>query len=756
MVSIETIREQFDELGIEPSDEVVNKCIEICINNDITDPVEFVEQWMAYSVSKLSGAEPTVAYLNEMEAHEYTNKARKATKLSGIVAAAGNVGASPRMDSKVGKITTYRNVDSVVEQDVLEMYGCITPKSKKSASSKQHNVNTPDGVRGAGSPFTTVTYSPISGAAASRKNDPNVPSKAGQVVYTYGSAKLLKQSNWLPNTTIKSAVESSNINDDDDDSIATTDDHERNKRRIGGPPSSGRRGTTGVSIAMKATQFANDGCKYMFDTSYDRVMILGDRIYECGNAICSRLALEAKQSRQKQQHEKADPVNQPDTTALVVPLTVKEEPKEMDDDDETANDVMDEEKYCNWFDGIKVHHVDYPSSEPIRVLGRIVAESSLISTSHSTNGTASSSDKVATSSSRKHHASKLAIVDFDEHTLRYTRLDLSKVQVPAGWSLFPGQTVLLEGVNPRGILFSVSHIHSERTLALPRAPTNLDKTLTLVIASAPFTDSDDLLYEKLSSLLLYCANNPPDVLILAGPFADANCKLYAEVAETFDEYFEKIIGTIMNSIDGQTQVFIVANHNDLVSGFVYPTPPYKVASFYKNLHFLPDPCVFSVEGVEFGVTTVDIIKQLNDSECTAAHATMGGGPAAAAPVAGGDKIKRAYSHLFHQASFYPLNPPPEDVPLDVDMLNEFGRLNRVPNVMICPSALNRYVREINGCVCINPGFVDGHSGDGSYARLIIQPPEMEDQQLQKESQPTATTPLHPAPASYIACQIVKT
>uniref|UniRef100_A0A182NCT2 DNA polymerase alpha subunit B N-terminal domain-containing protein n=1 Tax=Anopheles dirus TaxID=7168 RepID=A0A182NCT2_9DIPT len=125
MVSIETIREQFDELGIEPSDEVVNKCIEICLNNNIGDPVEFVEQWMAYSVSKLSGAEPTVAYLSEMEAHEYTAKARKASKIG--LGAGGNVGASPRVESKLSKITTYRNVDSA-EQDVLEMYGCITPK----------------------------------------------------------------------------------------------------------------------------------------------------------------------------------------------------------------------------------------------------------------------------------------------------------------------------------------------------------------------------------------------------------------------------------------------------------------------------------------------------------------------------------------------------------------------------------------------------------------------------------------------------
>ncbi|XP_052901958.1 DNA polymerase alpha subunit B [Anopheles moucheti] len=715
MVSIETIREQFDELGIEPSDEVINKCIEICNNNDITDPIEFVEQWMAYSVSKLSGAEPTVAYLSEMEAREYTSKLRKATKLS----TAGNVGASPRMDTKVSKITTYRNVDSA-EQDVLEMYGCITPKTKKSTSRlQQHNVNTPDGVRGGGSPFTTVTYSPIS--ASSKKNDPNAPSKAGQVVYTYGSAKLLKQFHWLPAVaTTDEGNDSTSTADQDDVSLG-----DQKKRNVAGGGSRGK----GISFAMNASKFANEGCKYMFDTSYDRVMILGDRIYECGNAICKRLTVETRRQSKKQQQEQIEATdNQTDSTSLEASNIVKQEPME---DDEAGNG-MEEEKFCNWFDGVKVHHVDYPSSEPIRVLGRIVAESSL-------------STNIATGVSGRNQASKLAIVDFDEHTLRYTRLDLSKVQVPLWWSLFPGQTVLLEGINPRGLMFSVSQIHCERTLMLPRTPTSLDKTLTMVIASGPFTDRDDLLYEKLSNLLVYCCNNPPDVLILTGPFADANCKLYAEVAETFDEYFEKIIGTIMNTIGGQTEVFVVANHDDLVSSFVYPTPPYKVASFYKNLHFLPDPCLFSIEGLEIGVTTVDVIKQLIESECTAAHVTMG----SAAPM-GGDKIKRAYSHLFNQASFYPLNPPPEDVPLDVDMLNEFGRLTRVPNVMICPSALNRYVREINGCVCINPGFVDGGlSADGSYARLVLQPPEIDNSTAIQQKD-------NPAPGTYIACQIVKT
>uniref|UniRef100_A0A182PLF3 DNA polymerase alpha subunit B n=1 Tax=Anopheles epiroticus TaxID=199890 RepID=A0A182PLF3_9DIPT len=593
--------------------------------------------------------------------------------------------------------------------------------AKKTVSRLQHNVNVPDSIRGGGSPFTTVTYSPLS-ASASKKKNPDASSKAGQIVYTYGSANMLKQYNWLPSSS-----------DEGSEASSTEDKESQGDRRKQTGSSRG----TGIGFAIKANQWANESCKYMFDSSYDRVIILGDRIYECANAICKRLAQELGKPKSREVQDNGESDVKPSSTVADTNLNhaVKEEPTG------EADIEREEDNFSSWFEGIKVNHVDYPSSEVIRVLGRIVVESS----SSTANGT--STDKQPSTNSRN-QASKLSIVDYDEHTLRYTRLDLSKVQVPSWWSLFPGQTVLLEGINPRGTMFTVKQIHCERSLTPPRAPTTLEKTVSFVIASAPYTDIDDLLYEKLASLLAYCNNNPPDVLILSGPFADADRKLYAEVAETFEEYFEKIIGTIMNSIGGNTEVFVVAHHNDLVSSFVFPTPPYKVASFYKNLHFLPNPCVFSIEGVEIGITTVDVIKHLIESECTVANVMPTG---SAAPI-GGDKIKRAYGHLFNQASFYPLNPPPEDVPLDVDMLNEFGRLSRIPNIMICPSALNRYVREINGCVCINPGFVDGHSTDGSFARLIIQPPEIDEQQQPRESQ----SALFPPPTSYIACQIVKT
>ncbi|XP_050087810.1 DNA polymerase alpha subunit B isoform X2 [Anopheles aquasalis] len=601
-------------------------------------------------------------------------------------------------------------------------------KANKSVSRLHHSKNTPDPVRG--SPFATVTYSPLSSKKESEPSSTTggSSSKSGQVVYTYGKAQLLQQINWLPSTETSL----------DQEEASAKETNVKNYQGRG--EVAALAGNRGLSVGLQVSQFANETSKYMFDSSYDRVMILSDRIFENGSAICYRLSQElAAASNAK-------------TTVSVTTAPKNGNGTDGEGNAETENNQMavaemdaeedfggDRKMAADWFDGIKVHHVDHPSSEPIRVLGRVIIDAQ--------------TETSAASSRTGSKAAAVSIVDFDEQTLRQTRLDLSQLRGP--WSLFPGQTVLLEGINPRGTLFTVQRVHHERILTLPRAPSTLERPLTMVIASAPFTARDDLLYERLTGLLHYCASDPPDVLLLCGPFADASCALYSEVAETFEEYFEKIVGTIMGAIgSARTEVFIVANHDEVTGSFVYPTPPYRVANFYKNLHFLPDPCLFSIEGLEIGVTTVDTVRHLLDGECYSADA--------------GDKIKRTLGYLFHQASFYPLDPPPEDIPVDVDMLNEFGRLTRVPNIMVCPSSMNRFVREINGCVCINPGFLDSHEtdGSGSYARLVVYPPEQTsaaaaattvanggDSNQQRET--TTATVVQPPPASYIACQIVK-
>uniref|UniRef100_A0A1B0D045 DNA polymerase alpha subunit B N-terminal domain-containing protein n=1 Tax=Phlebotomus papatasi TaxID=29031 RepID=A0A1B0D045_PHLPP len=78
MISTEDLSREFDELGIEPSTEVLAKCKYLkerkAISKHQRDAVEFVELWMAFSISCLGGAEPSVAKLGEFERKEIVGK----------------------------------------------------------------------------------------------------------------------------------------------------------------------------------------------------------------------------------------------------------------------------------------------------------------------------------------------------------------------------------------------------------------------------------------------------------------------------------------------------------------------------------------------------------------------------------------------------------------------------------------------------------------------------------------------------------
>lgn len=108
--------------------------------------------------------------------------------------------------------------------------------------------------------------------------------------------------------------------------------------------------------------------------------------------------------------------------------------------------------------------------------------------------------------------------------------------------------------------------------------------------------------------------------------------------------------------------------------------------------------------------------------------------------AGADKIRRHVNYLFHQKSFYPLFPPRE--PTDLRLLHEYATINKTPNILVLPSDMKYYMRvsypiklsltlliqfyslkDIDGCLCINPGRLMSSEGDGTIARIIVQRPK---------------------------------
>jgi hypothetical protein len=102
--------------------------LEICKSHRLDDPVEFVEKWMAYSISNLEGAEPTVQFLLEMENREYKHQNTKSQAIK------SSSSSSKRSAKETSNLRVYNQRDDddddmdEEENELLGSYVCITPK----------------------------------------------------------------------------------------------------------------------------------------------------------------------------------------------------------------------------------------------------------------------------------------------------------------------------------------------------------------------------------------------------------------------------------------------------------------------------------------------------------------------------------------------------------------------------------------------------------------------------------------------------
>lgn len=74
----------------------------------------------------------------------------------------------------------------------------------------------------------------------------------------------------------------------------------------------------------------------------------------------------------------------------------------------------------------------------------------------------------------------------------------------------------------------------------------------------------------------------------------------------------------VHNFSTDTEVFMVSSSQDGYSTFVYPTAPYELNAQsgiqYKNVTFLPDPCIIKLNGVTIGMTATDIYSHILDAE----------------------------------------------------------------------------------------------------------------------------------------------
>ena len=365
------------------------------------------------------------------------------------------------------------------------------------------------------------------------------------------------------------------------------------------------------------------------------------------------------------------------------------------------------------------------------------------------------------------------------------RIKLELQDIPA-MSLFPGQIVMAYGVCSSGRSMAVKKLIEGEPLDRPKtSPKQLleyhhstryqgGKALSVMTAAGPFTTADNLDYAPFMDFLSKVLTNKPDLVILLGPFVDSsqpimasgemvlkeeddNGKVTGEHAASFELVFvEKVIRDGINLIfqvaeedgtDLPTHFVLVPSLLDGHHECVFPQPPFgdrdPVETPYfkeplgildikhssgdsnKRVHLMPNPCMFRLNEVLFGATSMDAMFNLSQDKVMEKVNTP---------------MERFAGHLLQQHSFSPQFPPPPRAlcQLDLRYIKQWT-MKANPDVLILPSKLGMggYITNVMDTLVLNPGtLVRGETG-GTYSEMHIHP--MAEEELKQHMTDDAIT-----------------
>ncbi|XP_004437654.1 PREDICTED: DNA polymerase alpha subunit B isoform X1 [Ceratotherium simum simum] len=291
-------------------------------------------------------------------------------------------------------------------------------------------------------------------------------------------------------------------------------------------------------------------------------------------------------------------------------------------------------------------------------------------------------------------------------------VDLSELKE---YSLFPGQVVIMEGINTTGRKLVATKLYEGVPLPFHQ-PTEEDgdfEQSMVLAACGPYTTSDSITYEPLLDLIAVINRDRPDVCILFGPFLDAKHEQVESCLLTspFEDVFKQCLRTIVEGTrsSGSHLVF-VPSLRDVHHEPVYPQPPFSYSDLphedKKRVQFVSEPCSLSINGTIFGLTSTDLLFHMGAEEISSSSGTS-------------DRFSRILKHILTQRSYYPLYPPQEDMAIDYENFYAYAQLPVTPDVFIIPSELRYFVKDILGCVCVNPGRLTKGQVGGTYGRLYL-------------------------------------
>ncbi|XP_030855397.1 DNA polymerase alpha subunit B [Strongylocentrotus purpuratus] len=333
-----------------------------------------------------------------------------------------------------------------------------------------------------------------------------------------------------------------------------------------------------------------------------------------------------------------------------------------------------------------VSHLALPIQEPETVVGRICCDS---------NGRLNAQSVMMEGSVETSAGKQVAV-------------SLAEVKE---YSLFPGQVVAMDGVNSAGVKFVASKIYPG--VAGEFKPTDCSEAtgnLHLLVAAGPFSTSDNLSLEPLEDLIKVIKKTRPDACILLGPFVDVEHGQIKDgsLGESYDKVFSDIVQAIVRKTESVgCELIFQPSLRDAHHHFIYPQPPYsEIKNQPKRVHFVAEPEMININGINIATTSTDILFHLSREEISC-------------PPGSSDRLGRLVRHILTQHNFYPLYPASEEVPVDYEKFHQYGKMGCAPHIFVCPSRLRFFVKEIESAVCINPGLLTSGQVGGTYARLVV-------------------------------------
>ena len=291
----------------------------------------------------------------------------------------------------------------------------------------------------------------------------------------------------------------------------------------------------------------------------------------------------------------------------------------------------------------------------------------------------------------------------------YLTLELDACQ---NYALFPGQMVAIRGTNPGGGRIFVKEVyHGANAEPVMIEPPENSGVMSVFIAGGPFIPNDGVSLQPFQDLLKTVKTLRPNLLILCGPFLDVRNEKLLEMEEPLSQLFEGMLLTLSNlSTDLSMEIVVLPSPREVTHLGPYPTRAFNITKFdiSKKLHFMTDPCMFSANGVVFGVSATDSIFHVSFQECAKQSGQK----------ENMDRISRLVSHLLRQQSFYPMYPPHNDISFDFDLL-PLAQMSVQPHVLVVPSELSPYIKMVDGCLAVNPGSVTKGQSAGTYAILQV-------------------------------------